>query len=241
MYHDLKNQTIIITGITGGIALATAQLALKYDANLIVTARSQDKLDKALSQLSGAVSGYILDVSDETSVKNFFNQVGSFDHLVTPAATSSFSPISDLDIESTQMLINSKQWGQLFCVKYASQHIKKTGSITLFSGTVTQKVLPGATAFAAAGAATEASARIWALELAPIRVNTIVPGIIDTPIWEQLLGEAGAEEHLQNFTSALPVGRTGTSDDIAKTVLYLIDNGFVTGSSLVIDGGHRLI
>lgn len=241
MYTDIKDSKVVITGITGGIAFSTAELALNLGAKVIVTARTQEKLNQAIEKLSGKVDGFVLDVTDPDAVESFFDQVGAFDHLITPAATSTFGMIADLDIASTKELIDSKQWGQIYCVKAASKHLSKSGSITLFSGTVTQKVLPGATAFAAAGAAIEASARIWAAELAPVRVNTIVPGIIGTPIWQGLMGEEGAKEHLENIAQALPVGRVGHAKDIAKTAVYLMDNGFVTGASIVVDGGHRLI
>jgi len=241
MYSKLNTSKIVITGITGGIARATAVLARQQGAEIIVTARSQQKLDEALKDLGTNVTGYVLDVSKADDVKQFFDDVGPFDHLVTPAASSMFAPISDLDLETARELVDSKQWGQLYCVKYAIPYLDKSGSITLFSGTVTQKALPGATMFAAAGAATEASARIWALELAPVRVNTIVPGIIETPVWTNLMGDDGAKEQLQHFADTLPVGRIGAPDDIAKSVLYLMDNGFVSGTSLVVDGGHRLI
>ena len=95
--------------------------------------------------------------------------------------------------------------------------------------------------FAAVGAATEAAARIWGLELAPVRVNTIVPGIIDTPVWPSLMGPDGAQAAHIGFAEQLPVGRVGTPEDVAKAVLFLIDNGFVSGTSLVVDGGHRLV
>lgn len=241
MFTDINGKKVVITGITGGIAFSTAELALEQGARVIVTARTQEKLSQAIDKLDGDVEGYILDVTDAEAVDSFFAQVGAFDHLVTPAATSAFGMIADLDLSATKELIDSKQWGQTYCVKSASKYLSKSGSITLFSGTVTQKVLPGATAFAAAGAAIEASARIWAVELAPVRVNTIVPGIIETPVWQGMMGVEGAKEHLDTISQDLPVGRVGVAEDIAKTAIYLMDNGFVTGASIVVDGGHRLI
>ncbi len=96
--------------------------------------------------------------------------------------------------------------------------------------------------FAAVGAATEAAGRIWAYELAPIRVNTIVPGVIATPLWEELTGSKdAAQTQLDTIAQTLPVQRVGRPDDIAKAVAFLIDNGFVNGASLVVDGGHRLV
>lgn len=242
MLTNLSGQRVVITGVTGGIANAAARRLLSMGAEVIVSARSNEKLEQSLAELTGKVSGYVLDVTDSESIVRFFAQVDAFDHLVTPAATSMFAPIQAMDFTAARSLLESKQWGQMLCVHHALPYLNKTGSITLFSGTVTQKPLPGATMFAAAGAATEAAGRIWAFELAPIRVNTIVPGVIDTGVWENLIGgESAAKAQLQEIASGLPVKRVGTSEDVAKAVSFLIDNTFIDGVSLVVDGGHRLV
>jgi len=241
MTPDLSGKKIVLTGITGGIARATAETLLALGAELIVTARSDEKLDAALAGLSGPVSGQVMDLLKPDDIARTFEAVGRFDHLVTPASTGMFAPLADMDLAAARELLDSKQWGQMLCVRHAARNIARDGSITLFSGTVTQKVMPGATMFAAVGAATEAAGRTWAAELAPVRVNTIVPGIIDTPVWTGLMGEDGARGALASFAEALPVGRVGTAEDIAKAVVFLIDSGFVSGISLVVDGGHRLI
>lgn len=242
MSSDFTGQRVVITGVTGGIGKAATQYLARHGAEVVVSARSAEKLEAALADVEGMVSGHVLDVTDDGSVEQFFAQVGGFDHLVTPAATSMFAPIAGMDFEAARSILESKQWGQMLCVHHALPHISERGSITLFSGTVTQKPLPGATMFAAVGAATEAAGRIWALELAPIRVNTIVPGVIETPAWEGLLGSAdAAKTQLDAIAESLPVKRVGTPEDIAKAVAFVIDNGFVDGVSLVVDGGHRLV
>ena len=241
MQTDLTGQTIVLTGITGGIAQATAKRLLSLGAGLHVTARSEEKRDAALAELDGAVSGHVMDLTDPGSISDAFDAIGAFDHLVTPAATGMFAPVAEMDLADARALLETKQWGQMLCVREAAGRIAPTGSITLFSGTVTQKPLLGATMFAAAGAATEASARIWGLELAPVRFNTIVPGVIDTRVWTDILGAEGAAATLDGIAGTLPVRRIGTPDDIAKAVVFLIDNGFVNGHALVVDGGHRLV
>lgn len=241
MKPDLSGQKAVITGITSGIGRASAELLLSMGAEVVVSARTQEKLDAAIAEFDGAISGHVVDLLDVGSIKTFFDQIGSYDHLVTPAATGMFAPIRDMDFAAAREIIETKQWGQMQTVYHGTKQISETGSITLFSGTVTQKPLPGSSMFAAVGAATEASARVWGLELAPIRVNTIVPGIIETPVWTGLMGDEAAKEAIAGFADALPVKRAGTPRDVAKAVAFLIDNDFVNGISLVVDGGHRLI
>lgn len=242
MQIDLTGKRVVITGITGGIAKASAMRLAAQGAEIVVSTRNVEKLESALAGITGKVSGHVMDLRDDDSIKTFFAKVGDFDHLVTPAASSMFSPISEMDFAAARELLETKQWGQMLSVHHALPYLNKEGSITLFSGTVTQKPLPGATMFAAAGAATEASGRIWAYELAPIRVNTIVPGVIETDVWSVLYGsDETAKEQLAGIASILPVGHVGIADNIAKAVSFLIDNNFVNGISLVVDGGHRLV
>jgi len=247
MSDTLSGQRVVITGITGGIAFASAQRLRRMGAKVIVTARSGDKLDRSLAQLNAdagegpAPEGHVMDLLDPASIAATFQAIGAFDHLVTPAASAQFSPIADLDLETARRLLETKQWGQTLCVHHAAGTIAKTGSITLFSGTVTQKPLPGGSMFASVGAAAEAAGRVWAFELAPVRVNTVVPGVIDTPVWGNVMGADAANEAYAHFADVLPVKRNGTPDDVAKAVAFLIDNSFVNGLSLVVDGGHRLI
>jgi len=176
MIYDFTEQRIVITGITGGIAKATTQLLSSLGAEVIVTARSHEKLEQSLAELTGKVSGEVMDLTDEASIKAFFEKTDNFDHLVTTASSSMLSPLKEMNFKAAKELIATKLWGQMLCVYHSLPYLSKTGSITLFSGTVTQKPIPGASMFAATGGGSEAAGRVWAYELAPIRVNSIVPG-----------------------------------------------------------------
>lgn len=242
MFYDFTEKRIVITGITGAIAQATTQLLSSLGAEVIVTARSHEKLEQSLADLSDKVSGGVLDLTDEESIKAFFEKTGNFDHLVTTAASSMLATLKEMNFKAAKELIATKLWGQMLCVYHSLPYLSKTGSVTLFSGTVSQKPIAGASMFAAAGGGSEAAGRVWAYELAPIRVNSIVPGIIDTRLWEDITGNKdAAQAQLDNIAKILPVQRVGRPEEIAKAVAFLIDNGFVNGTSLVVDGGHRLV
>ena len=241
MSESLRGRRVVIIGASSGIGLATAELLSQSGAELILASRNLETLQEATKDLPGMISTHRLDITVEEDVARFFEQIGRFDHLVVPAAGAVLGTLADSPTESTRAMVDSKFWGQYFAVKNGARQIAKNGSITLFSGTVTQKPLPGTSAYAAVGSAIEAASRIWALEYAPVRINTIVPGIIKTPIWEGLLGKDRATAQLEQTASLLPVKRVGTPADVAKAAAFLIDNGFVNGTTVVVDGGHRLI
>ncbi len=241
MHYSMKDRRIVIIGASAGIGLATAKLLNAAGANLVLASRNEDTLRDAVRDFSGEIATERLDVTVEDDVAAFFDSVGPFDHLVTPAAGAAIGALADTPTAETRALVDSKFWGQYFAVKYGTRQIAHTGSITLFSGTVSQKPMPGTSAYAAVGSAIEAAARIWALEYAPIRINTIVPGVIRTSIWASMLGEDAAASQFEETANALPVNRVGAPEDVAKAAAFLIDNSFVNGTALVIDGGHRLI
>jgi NAD(P)-dependent dehydrogenase (short-subunit alcohol dehydrogenase family) len=239
---SLAGKRILITGGSSGIGLALARkLVMTEGARVTIAARNPDKLRAARSALDGDIETRTLDVSDESMVQSFFAEFGIFDHLVTAASAVVMGPALEMPTEAFRALVDSKLYGQFLVARYAAPHIGANGSITFFSGTVTQKPMAGATAYAAVGAAAEAMARILAFELAPRRVNTVVPGIIDTPAWDSLFDAATKSAVLSQIAASLPVRRVGTPDDIADAVVFLMRSGFVNGTSLVVDGGHRLI
>jgi NAD(P)-dependent dehydrogenase (short-subunit alcohol dehydrogenase family) len=189
--------------------------------------------------LGERVAGSAVDVSDERRVERFFAQVGGFDHLVCTASDVALGPVVDSDSAPARALVESKLWGQHYAVKHGAPQLGRDPSITLFSGTVSARPMEGAAAYAAA--AVEALTRVLALELRPVRVNTVVPGVVDTPAWGGLLGEEQKATFFDRTASSLPVGRIGRPEEIADAVLFLIKNGFVSGTTLVVDGGHRLV
>ena len=236
----LDGQSVVITGGSSGIGLATAMLARDAGASRVVLAgRSADKLAQAASVLGKVADPRQLDVTHEDAVAGFFADIGPIDHLVTAAAGTYRGKITETDTVAAKALFESKYWGQHHCIKHAGSRIRSGGSITLFSGWISRKPMVGTGTLAAIDAAIEALARTASLELAPVRVNAVVPGMIDTPLWAARLTPDLQKAHFEKVGAALPVGRAGTAEDVAQAVFFLMTNGFTTGAVLDVDGGQR--
>lgn len=241
MLTNIRGKTSVILGATRGIGRATAALLRDEGARVVITSRELARAQDVAAQLGEGVEGRAVDVTDPAALADLFAEIGRFDHLVCTAASAVLGPLAEVPLDAVEALVASKFWGQYHAVRAAIPHLDPRGAVVLFSGTVTQKVLPGASAYAAVGAAIEAAGRTWAAELAPRRINTVVPGVIDTPVWDGLLDAASKQAHFAGVADALPVGRPGLASEVTKAVAFLLDNEFVDGASLVIDGGHRLI
>jgi NAD(P)-dependent dehydrogenase (short-subunit alcohol dehydrogenase family) len=189
--------------------------------------------------LGSAASTIQLDVTDEDAVKTAFAGIDRIDHLVTAAAGTLRGRLVDLDTRQARQLFEVKYWGQHHSIKYAAPRMVPRGSVVLFSGWISRKPAAEMSTLAAIDGAIEALARTLALELAPVLVNAITPGQIDTPLWRSRLSETDARAHFDRVAHGHPVGRVGTADDVAQAILFLMANGFMSGAVLDIDGGWR--
>jgi NAD(P)-dependent dehydrogenase (short-subunit alcohol dehydrogenase family) len=148
--------------------------------------------------------------------------------------------VAQFELDAARALVDTKLLGPWLVAKHAGPRLNPTGSITFTSGIAAYRPGPGASMIAAANGALEALARALALELAPIRVNVLSPGWVDTPIWDTIAGD-NKTERLAAMAKRLPVGRIGQPTDIAEGFIALMRNGFITGTLLHVDGGHRLV
>lgn len=235
----LNNSKIVIIGGSSGIGLETAKQAIELGASVIIASRSEIKLQKAQEELGHQASVYQLDTTQEEQVKHFFHSIGSFDHLVVSAAETSGGPFLHTDTAQARQLFENKFWGQYYAAKYGAPHLSPNGSITLFSGVVAYKSMVGSSVLGAVNAAVSNLGQTLALELAPIRVNIVSPGIIDTPSRSRMPEET-RNQFYDTVAKKLPVKRVGTASDVAQGVLYLLLNSFVTGTVLHVEGGHSL-
>ena len=236
----LESKVVVVLGGSSGMGLATAKAAAAEGAQVVITGRSQEKLNAANAQLPAGSRSAALDVADEAGTQALFDQIGHVDHLFITAASVTLGAGLAMDTETLRPGMNTRFWGSLYAAKYGAAQMKNGGSITFMSGVSAWRPRPGSSVGAASCGAIEAFARSLAIELAPIRVNTIQPGFIDTPLIDELVGER-KQSLIAMQASRLPVKRIGTPEDIADAVLFLMKNGFVTGITLTVDGGHTLI
>ena len=237
---SLQSKTVVVLGGSSGMGLATARAAAAEGARVVITGRSREKLKAAQSQLPEDAIAESLDVADEVGTRALFERIGHVDHIFITAATVSFSSGLENSIDSLRPSMDTRFWGSLYAAKYGASRMKNGGSITFMSGVSVVRPRPGASVGSASCGAVEAFARALAIELAPIRVNTIRPGFIDTPLIDEMAGER-KRDLVAMQAARLPVKRIGTPEDIADAVLFLMKNGFVTGITLTVDGGHTLI
>ncbi|MED4253454.1 SDR family oxidoreductase, partial [Priestia megaterium] len=184
-------------------------------------------------------TAFTLDTTQEQQVQSFFEKVGQFDHLVVSAAETSSGSFLDTNTTQARQLFENKFWGQYYAAKYGAPKVLPHGSITLFSGVVAYKSMVGSSMLGGVNAAVSNLGQTLALELAPIRVNIISPGIIDTPSRSKMPEET-RNHFYATVGNKLPVKRIGRAEDVAQSVLYLFQNSFVTGTVLHVEGGHIL-
>ncbi|MDJ0592405.1 MAG: SDR family oxidoreductase [Pleurocapsa sp. MO_226.B13] len=237
---SLKNKRVVIIGGSSGIGLATAKMAATAGAKVIIAGRTESKLKVAKTEIGNDVDTYRVDLTEEASIKELFEQIGSFDHLVITGPAPQFGHFLELNIERVHQEFEGKFWGQYRAAWYGAKSISQSGSIVFMSGAYSARPVPGASSLAAVQAGIEGLARGLAIDLSPVRVNVISPGLTDTPIIQSAFAEDARLKLYEEQANMLPAKRIGTPEDIAQSILYLLSNRYVTGSTLFPDGGYTL-
>jgi len=220
------------------MGLAAAANLAESGARVVIASRSKEKLENARRAISKPIETRALDIRSEPAVSEFFKDFGAFDHLVISASDAALGPFLEMSVAAAQQFFDSKFWGAYRVARFGAPHIAKDGSITFFSGAASQRGTPGLAAGSAINAALEALGRSLAVELAPIRVNTVAPGLIATPVWDAIMPERAKEEFFAGAAAKLPLKRIGTPEEVAHAVRYLIENTYTTGTVLFPDGGY---
>jgi NAD(P)-dependent dehydrogenase (short-subunit alcohol dehydrogenase family) len=239
--NGFENKRVVIVGGSSGIGLAVAEEAASQGAEVVIVSSKAERVQEAIQSIGGDVRGEAVDVSDEKAVESFFTNTGAFDHLVFTAGDSlQLLELADTDLKQARRAFELRYWSALATVKYGSPHIRKGGSIVLTTGVAGQRPHSGWVIAASVCGTIEALTRALAVELAPIRVNAVSPGVVRTNLWQNM--SADEREHLyESVGKSLPVGRVGEPYDIAKAYLFLMQEGFGTGQTVVVDGGTVLV
>lgn len=231
----MNPSTIVVIGGLSGIGRAVAERAAAAGARVIAAGRRAAPAD-----FPAQIETAQLDIGDEDAVQRFFAALGAVDHVVVTAGPVIPSQrIAELDIAAARQAFDTKVFGQLRVAKHAAARIAPGGSITLTSGLLARKAAPGGLVKSAMNAAVEAIGKTLAKELAPVRVNVVSPGMVETGMWGPL-PEAERQAMARRAGAGLPVGRVGQPDDLAAAYLMVLDNGFMTGAVIDVDGGGLL-
>lgn len=239
--------TIVVIGGSSGIGLAVARRSLDDGATVVIAGRSQQRLDAARADLArtgppaGRLSAHPVDIGDPAQVTRLFERVGTLSHLVVTAADLPYGPVVSLSEDSMVRAVRSKILGPLFAAQQAAPRITKPGSITFTSGIAASRPAPGGALAATVNGALESMVLALALELAPIRVNAVSPGWVDTPVWDRLATPDVKNARLADLAARLPARRLGRPEDIANAVAFLIADTFVTGTVLHAEGAQVLV
>lgn len=237
---SLQGQHVVVIGGSTGIGFETARLALQQGAKVTIAGRSEEKLSKAKSHLIEEVRTVVGNVADEASVNRIFEVLDQVNHVFIPAGGLVTGKILETDPNQFRQGLDERIFGTLYVVRAAVPKMPKNGSITLISGIRASRPVPGTTMTTVGVAAVESLTPSLALELAPIRVNAVAPGWIDTPLVSGVLGE-NYDAVINSASAKLPVQRIGQPQEVAEAVIMLMNNGFINGEVIHIDGGERYI
>ena len=229
---DINGKKAIVFGGTSGIGLSATQMLSDKGAHVIALSRNPDKLKTVPKN----VTTKKMNVLDRDALEKFFQEVGEYDILVNSATggARAVGPFLSMDLDGYKASFD-KLWGYTNVVRYGTKFLKDNGNIVLVSGSPARKCRPGQIAISTVGGAVEAFARGIAPEIAPKRINIVSPGIIDTPM-SPLQGKE-REDYYKNTTNNNLIPRAGTPDEVATGIIFAIENEFITGTTIDIDGG----
>ncbi|MFF4294517.1 SDR family oxidoreductase [Streptomyces vinaceus] len=240
LFQDsLDGKRLVVVGAGSHIGRTLARTASAAGAELVLAGPDAGRLADTAAALPGPARIQVTDLTDEGSIAALADAVGQVDHVVSTAAVPANGPVSGLVLSDVQQAFAAKVFGPLLLAKHLAGRMAQGGSLTFFSGVAAWRPAPERVVMATTNGALAFLVEALAVELAPLRVNAVSPGIIDSGAWDRL-GEDKAA-FLRGVADRNPARRTGTPDDVVRAVLYAIGNPFVTGTVLHVDGGARLV
>ena len=235
---SLKGARVVVVGGSSGIGLAAARQALEAGAEVTIAGRSPDRLKQAQQSL-GSARAVEADITDAAAIAGVLDGLDRVDHVLISAGTLRNGALVKNDLTTLRQIVDERLWGVVNVVRSAAPRMT-TGSITFTSGGMSTRPRPGSAMLTAMLAAVEALAPALALELAPVRVNAVTPGLIDTPLLDATYG-AERDKLVQSRAAVLPGKRVGTAAEVAQVILLLMTNLYITGEVVRIDGGSRFL
>src|SRR6266550_813727 len=237
MGRSLSGSRVLVLGGSSGIGLATAKAAAASGAKVTLASRSNDKVNAAATQVGKGAVGVPLDTTNDAALEAFFSRQPEWDHIIVSVAAGRSAGLQELSLQDAYGNMNAKFWTAYKTARVA--RITPDGSLTLVSGFLSQRPNKDALLQGCINAAVESLGRGLALALSPVRVNTVSPGLIDTPIRGAMPADK-KKAMLDHAAATLPARRVGQPEDVAEAILMLMTNPFTTGSTLFVDGGGMI-
>ena len=239
MTEHMTEQQIVIIGGSEGIGFAVAKAARALGARVFAASRTKAKLEAARNSVSG-LETRVADINNTASIEELFSELSAVDHIYIAAGSSKAGGPLDSPLSEFRHKFDERLWGSIDVVRAAHRLMRPGGSFTFTGGLSSDRPVSGAWVNGIATMAAEQLARVLALELAPIRFNAVAPGPTDTPMWNHIFPEKGAQA-LSDVTKKYLIPRLVTADEVAQAVLLLMQNEAITGETIHVDCGARLV
>jgi len=237
---ELLGQTVVVIGGSAGIGLATARRGRAEGAEVVLTGRNPERLERAARDV-GARSTAAFDATDPARLGRFFEDLPTpVDHVMVTAGGPYYAPLAEMDFAEARRSVDDHLWLALHVARGAVDKVRPGGTLLFVSGTGARRPAVGLSVASAVTVALPALIANLALEIAPIRVNLIAPGFVDTPLSASLLGDQ-LDERRDELRATLPIGRVVGPDDVAALAIHLMANTALTGATYDIDGGQQLV
>jgi NAD(P)-dependent dehydrogenase (short-subunit alcohol dehydrogenase family) len=237
---SLAGQTVVVVGGSAGIGLETARLARAAGADVVLTGRNRERLESAAKDV-GAASTAAFDAHDDDALAAFFEGLEApVDHVMVTAGRPYYAALADMDFEDARRGLYEHPMVMLGVARYGAPHVRPGGCLLFMGGTGGRRAGVGMSVIAAGTAALPALAATLALEIAPVRVNVIAAGFVDTPLSASLLGDQ-LDARREQLRTTLPIGRVVGPEDVAALAIHLMTNTALTGATYDIDGGQQFV